>query len=62
MVYTKEKMTEGPWRWRSPKYIFQGLINALTWSNGFCDERGKRGGMVGKGRGPWQRNVVITLF
>ena len=47
---------------RSPKYKFQGLINALTWSNGFCGERGKRGGMVGKGRVPWQRNVVIDFY
>jgi hypothetical protein len=38
------------------------LINALTWSTGFCGERGKRGGMVGKNRGPWQRNVAIVIF
>jgi hypothetical protein len=29
-----------------PKYDFEGLINAQTWSNGFCGERGKRGGLV----------------
>jgi hypothetical protein len=34
----------------------------MSWSNGFCSERGKRGGMVGKGRGPWHRNVVIIFF
>ena len=55
-------MAKGLWRSRSPKYNFQGLINALTWSNGFCGERGKRGGMVGKGKGPWQRNVVIIYI
>ena len=32
--------------------IFLNLINALTWSNGFYVERGKRGGLVGKGKGP----------
>jgi hypothetical protein len=25
-------------------------------------ERGKRGGMVGKGKGPWQRNAIIINF
>ena len=25
----------------------RGLMNALTWSNGFCGERGKRGGLIG---------------
>jgi len=34
----------------------------MSWSNGFCSERGKRGGMVGKGRGPWHRNLVIIFF
>jgi hypothetical protein len=34
-----------------PKYNFQGLINALTWSNGFCGERGKTNDMVGKAKG-----------
>ena len=62
MVYTKGKMAKGLWRSRSPNYNFQGLINALTWSNGFCDERGKRGGMVEKGKGPWQRDAVIISF
>ena len=37
-LYTKEKMVEGPWRSRSPKYSFQDIINALTWSNGFCTD------------------------
>ena len=31
-------MVEGPKRPRSPKYNFQGIINAPTWSNGFCCE------------------------
>ena len=34
----------------SSQHNFQGLINALAWSNGFRGERGKRGGMVGKGK------------
>jgi hypothetical protein len=57
-----EKMAEDPWRLRSPKYIFQGKINALTWSNGFCCDRGKRGGLVGKGGGPWQRNAILIIL
>ena len=42
--------------------MFQGLTNSLTWSNGFCGERGKRGGMLRKGKGPWPRNAVIIDF
>ena len=45
-----------------PKDIVEGLHYPLTWSNGFCDGRGKRGGMVEKGRGLWQKNVVIIKF
>ena len=41
------------WRLGFSKYKFQCLINVLTWFNMFCGERGKRGGMVGKGKGPW---------
>ena len=55
-------MAEAPWRSRSPKYNFQGIINALTWSNGFCCERGKGGSLVGKDRGPWQRSAVVDTF
>jgi hypothetical protein len=29
---------------------------------GFCSVRGKRGGLVGKGKGPWQRNAIIIIF
>lgn len=43
-VYAKE--TNG--RLRSQKDMFQGLNNPLTWSNGLCGERGKRGIVVGK--------------
>jgi hypothetical protein len=57
-VYTKKTIAEGPWRSRSPKYNFRGLTNALTWSNKFCGERGKRGCPLGEGKGPWQRNDV----
>ena len=52
-VYTNERMIKWPWMSRSPKYIFQGIINVLTRSNMFCSERGKRGGLVGEGKGPW---------
>ena len=55
-------MVEGPWRSRSPKYDFEGVLNALTCSNGICGERGKRCGLVGKGKGPCQRNAVIINF
>ena len=53
LVYTEEKMGEGPYmEVEVPKCNFQGLINALTWSNGFLRwERQERGGMVGKGMG-----------
>ena len=61
-IYTKDKMAEGPYWSRSPKYNFQGLINALTWSNGFCSERGKRGGLVRKDMVSWQWNSVVILF
>ena len=61
-VYTREKMAEGPWRLTSPKYNFKSLINALTWSNGFCVERGKRSGLVEKNKGPWYENVVNLKF
>ena len=43
---------------RGPQNVILSLIHALTWSNGFCVEIGKRGGLVGKGKGPWQNNVV----
>ena len=55
-------MAKGPRRLKSPKYNFQCLINALTWSIWFCGERGKRGGMVGKNKGPWQRNAIIIIL
>ena len=34
----------------------------LTWSNGFCKGRGKRGALVEEGKGPRQRNYVITDY
>jgi hypothetical protein len=34
----------------------------VTWSNGFCGGRGKRGAMVEKGKGAWQSIVVIIKF
>jgi hypothetical protein len=52
----KGKLAEEPCRSRSPKYNFQCLINALSWSNMFCGERWSGR----KRQGPRQRNVVIT--
>ena len=39
-----------------------GLDYPLSWSNGFCCERGKRGSQNAKARGPWQRNDVLVYF
>ena len=44
------------------KDIFQGLYYALAWSNMFHGGRGKRGGLVEKCKGLWQRNVAIITF
>ena len=57
--YTKEIMSKWSWSSRSPKDIFKGLHYLLTWSNGFCSGRGKRGLLVEKRKGPWQRNDVM---
>ena len=62
LVYTEDKMLEWSWSLRSPKDIFQDLHYSLTWSDGFCDGRGKRGAMVEKGKGPWHRNIIIMKF
>ena len=45
-----------------PEDIFQGLHYPPTWSNGFCSGRGKRGALVEKCKGPWQRNTLIIKF
>ena len=34
----------------------------MTCSNTFCSGRGKRGVMAKKGKGSWQRNVIIIKF
>ena len=52
LVYTKEEMSDWPWSSRSPKYICECLHYLLTWSNGFCGERGKRGIVVENKSGP----------
>ena len=39
-------------------FIFLNLINALTWISWLCVERGKRGGLVGKGKG----HAIEMLF
>jgi hypothetical protein len=39
-----------------------GLNYPLSWSNGFCNERGKRGSHNAKVRGPCQRNAVLVYF
>ena len=41
------------------KTNFKGLRYPLTWLNGFCGGRGKRGALVQKGKVPWQRNIVL---
>ena len=40
----------------------EGLHYPLTWSNGFSRGRGKRGALVEKDMGPWQRNDVKINF
>jgi hypothetical protein len=61
-VYTKGKNGRGSMEVKVPKIQFSRPIYALSWSIGFYGERGKRGGLVGKGRGPWQTNAVKILF
>ena len=58
----RKTMLEWLWNSRSPRDIFWGLHYPLTWSNGFCGGRGKRVALVEKGKGPWQRNIVILVF
>jgi hypothetical protein len=60
-VSTEEKRSKWPWSSRSPKEIFESPHHPLTWSNGFCCGRGKRGAHVEKGKGPWQRNIIIII-
>ena len=33
----------------------------LSWSNGFCGERGQRRSLVVKVRGPWQSNAIFYI-
>ena len=49
-VYTKEKKSQCPWSYPP------------TWSNMFCDRRGKRGALVKTCKDPWQRIIIIMLF
>ena len=39
----RKKMSKWPWSLRSLKCLFKGIHCPLSWSNGFYDERGKRG-------------------
>ena len=55
-------MSERPWSSRSSKDTFFGLHYPLTWLNGFCGGRGKRGVPVKKGKGPWQRKYCYNQF
>ena len=55
-------MSKWQWSSSSPKLIFLGLHYPLTWSNMFSNGRGKRGALLKKGKGPWQRNVVMMNF
>ena len=50
-IYTKETMSVWPCSSRSPKDIFRSLHCPLTWSNGSCDGRGKRGVLIEKHKG-----------
>jgi hypothetical protein len=61
-VYTKEKMSKWPWSLRFSKDVFKGPHYPLTWSNEFCSGRSKRGALIVKGKGAWQRNVDIIIF
>ena len=61
LPFTLRKKWQRDHEGRGPQnVIFKGPINALTWSNGFCGERGKRGGLVGEGKGPWQINAIFN--
>ena len=42
------------------RFKYLSVINALTWSNGFFIKRGQRGGLVGKAKGPWQKNAFLN--
>jgi hypothetical protein len=56
LVYTKEKLSEGPWsRGFQKTYLKTYNIHPLKWSNGFCDGRGKRGALVENNRDPWPK-------
>ena len=44
------------------KYIIKGLHYPLTWSNGFCGGRSKRGALVEKGMGPWQKKCCDKTY
>jgi hypothetical protein len=34
----------------------------LTWFNGYCGGRGKRGALVEKGKSPWERYTALIFF
>ena len=55
-------MLEWSWSARSSNDIFKGLHYPLTQFKGFCSGRGKRSALVRKGKGPWQRNIVMMKF
>ena len=58
----RKRMSEWLWSSKSPTYIFEGLHYLVTWSNGFCGGKGKRGVLVEKDNGMWHRNDVIIRF
>ena len=60
--YSKEKMSEGPWRSRSPKYNFKILMNALTWPNGFCNWERQERWYGRKRQGPMAEKCHFTKF
>ena len=61
-LHRGKKMSEGSWSSRSPKDIFWGLHYPLTWSNGFCYVRGKRGPLVEKGTEPMVKKPCYRFF
>ena len=44
------------------RHIFKAYIIHWHGSTGFCSGRGKRGALIQKGKGPWQRNIVIIIY
>jgi hypothetical protein len=62
-LHQEKKMPEWSWvRGSQLETYFQGLCYSPTWCNGFCGGRGESGAMVEKGKGPWQKKIVMIKF